>query len=111
MAKVLLLSPPYLDIYGNFKNAAGRYFPLGIGYIASYLIKYGGHEVRLYEPEAQGLTVSGIAEIIKDYNPDIVGITCSTANFTRAIELAKLCRDKSKAKIIMGGVHVSAIPE
>ena len=111
MAKVLLLSPPYLDIYGNFKNAAGRYFPLGVGYIASYLIKYGGHEVRLYEPEAQRLTISSIANIVKNYSPDIVGITCSTANFTRAIELAKLCRSNSKAKIILGGVHVSAIPE
>ena len=111
MAKVLLLSPSYLDIYGNLKNAAGRYFPLGIGYIASYLIKYGGHEVQLYEPEAQGLTIHSITKIIETFNPDIVGITCSTANFTQAIELAKLCRSNSRAKIILGGVHVSAIPE
>ncbi|MBU0533495.1 MAG: B12-binding domain-containing radical SAM protein [Candidatus Omnitrophica bacterium] len=111
MAKVLLLSPLYIDIYGSLKSAAGRYFPLGIGYIASYLIKYGGHEVRLYEPEAQKLTIRDIKEIIKSFKPDIVGITCSTANFTRAIELAKLCRANSAAKIILGGVHVSAIPE
>lgn len=111
MAKVLLLSPLYLDTYGDFKNAAGRYFPLGLGYIASYLIKYGGHEVQIYEPEAQGLTIRSIAKIIETSNPDIVGITCSTANFTRAIELSKLCRSNSKAKVILGGVHVSAIPE
>lgn len=111
MAKVILLSPPYLDTYGDFKNAAGRYFPLGLGYIASYLIKYGCHEVQIYEPEAQGLTIRSITKIIETFDPDIVGITCSTANFTRAIELAKLCRRNSKAKIILGGVHVSAIPE
>ena len=111
MAKVFLLAPPYTDIYGDLKNVAGRYFPLGIGYIASYLIKYGGHEVRLCEPEAQGLTIRGIEEIVKSFNPDIVGITCSTANFTRAIELAKLCRINSAAKIILGGVHASSIPE
>ena len=111
MAKVLLLSPLYIDIYGSLKNAAGRYFPLGLGYIASYLIKYGGHEVRLYEPEAQGLTIRDIEEIVKSFKPDVAGITCSTANFTRAIELAKLCRANSTAKIILGGVHVSAIPE
>ena len=111
MAKVLLLSPPYLEIYGNIKNAAGRYFPLGIGYIASYLIKYGGHDVQLCEPEAQGLTISDIANNITRFKPDIVGITCSTANYSHAIDLAKLCRKYSSAKIIMGGVHASAIPE
>ena len=111
MAKVLLLSPSYISIYGNLQNAAGRYFPLGIGYIASYLAKYGGHDVRLHEPEAQGLTVSAIAQIIKTFKPDIIGLTCSTPNFTRAIELARLCRINSEAKIIIGGVHVSAIPE
>lgn len=111
MAKVLLLSPAYIDIYGSLKNAAGRYFPLGLGYIASYLIKYGGHEVRLYETEAQGLTVSSIERIIKEFKPDVVGLTCSTANFTRAIELAKLCRKICTAKIVIGGVHVSAIPD
>ena len=111
MAKVLLLSPPYIDIYGSLKNAAGRYFPLGIGYIASYLIKYGGHEVRLYESEAQGLDVSSIERIIREFKPDVVGLTCSTANFTRAIELAKLCRKICTAKIVLGGVHVSAIPD
>ncbi|MDG4476048.1 B12-binding domain-containing radical SAM protein [Thiovibrio frasassiensis] len=111
MAKILLLSPPYVELYGDLKKAAGRYFPLGLGYIASYLMKYGGHEVQLYEPEAQGLTMHRIQEVVREFQPDIVGITCSTANFTRAIEMAQLCRNNSRAKIIIGGVHVSAIPE
>lgn len=111
MAKILLLSPSYIDIYGNFKSAAGRYFPLGLGYIASYLIHYGNHDVRLYEPEAQKLSLSDITDIVNDFKPHIVGITCSTANFAQALQLAKMCRAISKAKIVMGGVHVSAIPE
>jgi anaerobic magnesium-protoporphyrin IX monomethyl ester cyclase len=111
MAKILLLSPPYIELYGKLKNAAGRYFPLGLGYIASYLIKYGEHEVQLYEPEAQGLIMDDIQKIVIEFKPDIIGITCSTANFTRAIAMAQLCRDSSGARIIFGGVHVSAIPE
>ena len=111
MAKILLLSPPYIDLYGSLRKAAGRYFPLGIGYIASYLRKYGNHTVRMYEPEAQKLSYDDIAGIVREYSPDIVGITSSTPNFSRAIDLAKICRTNSKAKIVLGGVHVSALPE
>ncbi|MBF0343772.1 MAG: cobalamin-dependent protein [Nitrospirae bacterium] len=111
MAKVLLLSPPYVDLYGDLSKAAGRYFPLGLGYIASYLRKYGSHDVSMYEPEAQGLSYSAIVSVIKQTQPDVIGITCATPNFSRAIELAKLCKGHSPAKVVMGGVHVSAIPE
>jgi anaerobic magnesium-protoporphyrin IX monomethyl ester cyclase len=111
MARVLLLSPPYLDLYGKLKAAAGRYFPLGLGYIASYLKKYGGHEVRMYEPEAQRLSGGDILKLIAEFAPDIIGITCSTPNFIRAIDLAKACKAVSSAKVVIGGVHASAIPE
>ena len=93
MAKVILLSPPYVDLYGKLSRAAGRYFPLGLAYIASYLRKYGQHDVLMYEPEAQELTYEDIARIIKSEEPDFVGLTCSTPNFHRALELARLCRE------------------
>ncbi len=111
MAKVILISPPYVDLYGKLSKAAGRYFPLGIGYIASYLRRYGGHDVRMYEPEAQGLSYADLAGIIKAFAPDVIGLTCSTPNFARALELARIGREHSAAKIVMGGVHASAVPE
>jgi anaerobic magnesium-protoporphyrin IX monomethyl ester cyclase len=111
MARVLLIAPPYLDLYGSLKTAAGRYFPLGIGYIASYLRKYGNHDVKMYEPEAQGLSYDDISDIVRAFVPDVIGITCSTPNFSRAISLARLCKATSAAKIVLGGVHASAIPD
>ena len=111
MAKVLLLSPHSSGPGTGLKNIPGRYYPFGLGYLASYLIKYGGHHVQMYDPVAQGLSIRNISEIIINFKPDIIGITCLTFNFTRAIELAKLCRLNSKAKIVLGGVHASALPE
>ncbi|MBI5191208.1 MAG: radical SAM protein [Nitrospirae bacterium] len=111
MSKVVLLAPPYLDLYGKISSAAGRYFPLGLAYIASYLRKYGGHEVWMYEPEAQGLSYDDIRGIIREKAPDVIGFTSSTPNFSRAVELARICREESKARIVLGGVHASAIPE
>ncbi len=111
MAKVLFLSPLYVDLYGDLRKAAGRYFPLGIGYIAAYLRKYGNHDVRMYEPEAQRLNHADIARIIKTFAPDVIGLTCTTPNFARAVELARICKINSGAKVVLGGVHASAMPE
>lgn len=112
MAKVLLLAPPYVDLYGGLGKAAGRYFPLGLGYIASYLKKYGGHDVALYEPEAQGLSYDDISRIVRDFRPDVVGVSCSTPNFPRGLKLATMVKAQSAdIKVVFGGVHVTAIPE
>ncbi|MCX8069945.1 MAG: B12-binding domain-containing radical SAM protein [Thermodesulfovibrionales bacterium] len=111
MAKILLLSPPYIDLYGRLSKAAGRYFPLGLGYISSYLNRYGNHEVRLYEPEAQRLSLQDIQKIVSDYKPDVVGITCSTPNFYSAIKIAEICKSELNPFVVLGGVHASAIPE
>lgn len=111
MAKIILLSPPYIDLYGKLNKAAGRYFPLGLGYIASFLRKYGSHNVQIYEPEAQSLSYADLEKIIRDNAPDVVGLTCSTPNFFRAIRLARAVKNNSEAKIIIGGVHASALPE
>lgn len=110
MAKILLLSPPYIDLYGQLEAAAGKYFPLGLGYIASYLQCYGKHEVQMYEPEAQGLSSADIMRIITSFKPDVIGLTCATPNFHRAIDLARLVRKHSSARVVLGGVHASALP-
>jgi anaerobic magnesium-protoporphyrin IX monomethyl ester cyclase len=110
LAKVILISPPYIDLYGKLSRAAGRYFPLGLGYIASYL-RRSGHTVLMYEPEAQGLTYDDLKRIIKDEAPDVIGLTCSTPNFHRALELARIGKENSCAKVVLGGVHASALPE
>ncbi|MDT8286139.1 MAG: radical SAM protein [Elusimicrobiales bacterium] len=111
MARIILISPPYVDLYGKLNRAAGRYFPLGLAYIAAYARRYGGHEVSMYEPEAQGLGYADLARIIEEGRPDIVGLTSSTPNFQRALDIARLARERSSAKVVLGGVHASALPE
>jgi radical SAM superfamily enzyme YgiQ (UPF0313 family) len=111
LAKVFFISPPYVGLYGKLSRAAGRYFPLGLGYLAAYLRHYGRHQVLLFEPEAQNLSYAGLAKILKAEAPDVVGLTCSTPNFYNALKLARIIRVNCRAKIVLGGVHASAIPE
>lgn len=111
MAKVMLISPPYIDLYGRLKWAAGRYFHLGVGYIAAYLRSQGNHTVSIYEMDSQGYSLDTIATVIKQKNPDIIGLTCATPNFIRAVELAKIAKRCSNAIVVLGGVHASALSE
>jgi len=79
--------------------------------LLSFLRQYGKHDVQIYEPEAQSLTYRDIESILTNYRPDVVGLTCSTPNYLRAIDLAKIARSCTQAKIVIGGVHASAIPD
>ncbi len=108
--RVVLISAPYMDIYGPIKTAAGIYFPLGLGYIASVL-RDGGHDVTFVDPEAHGQTYSDLERILTEIEPGLVGIGCSTPNFAVALKIAGIARKCTKAKICVGGVHVSALPK
>lgn len=108
--KVLLINAPYIDFYGPIKLAAGRYFSLGLGYIASSL-RQNGFEVLLYEPDAQRLSYDALGKIFSKEKPDAIGISSATPNFYNAVKLARLAKKNCSCKVVLGGTHVSAIPE
>ena len=108
--KVLLIKAPYMDVYGPIKLAAGNYFLLGLGYIASYLRKYG-HEVFMLDPEAQRLDREEYKRRIRKINPDLVGISATTPDFDSALKIAELVRSETDAFILLGGIHASSLPE
>jgi len=110
MLKVLLISASYIDYYGPIKFAAGRYFPLGLGYIASFL-RQKDYQVILYEPEAQNMDYRAIGKMLSEEKPDVVGISSATPNFQNAIELSRLAKSICKCTVVYGGVHASAVPE
>ena len=62
---VMLINAPYLDVYGPDKKLVDSNFPLGIGYIAAFLMK-NGHNVSLIDPEAEELTNSELRKKIRE---------------------------------------------
>ncbi|MDP2168743.1 MAG: radical SAM protein [Thermodesulfovibrionales bacterium] len=108
MKSVILISAPYRDLYGPIKAAAGYYFPLGLGYIASVLIKHG-YDVRLCEPDAQRMGYEDIERMLAHERPDIVGIGSATPNFHNAVEIARLAKAHG-AVVVLGGIHASSLP-
>ncbi len=76
--------------------------PLGLGYISSYL-KKKGHEVKIID-----FNIAHTKVDLNDYH--VIGISADTSRYLSAINLCKEAR-KTKAKIVMGGHHVTFMDE
>jgi anaerobic magnesium-protoporphyrin IX monomethyl ester cyclase len=79
------------------------HYPLGFGYMVSYCRKFGLELDCVY---AENLTD------IQRVNPDVVAFSCITENFNLCKQYAALVkRFNPKIKVLIGGVHVSAVPD
>jgi magnesium-protoporphyrin IX monomethyl ester (oxidative) cyclase len=121
-----LLIKPQKTIPKIFRGVGRIYPSIGLGYIAAVL-KKNGHEVKILDAAMEkwnqinkrddgmkfiGMKFDEIAEKIRNEKPDIVGITTLSVDAANAILIAKTVKNTDKnIKVIMGGCHVSVIPE
>jgi anaerobic magnesium-protoporphyrin IX monomethyl ester cyclase len=113
--KVLLILLPDVNVIEPFRSASKKHspmilgFPLGLGYIASYLRKHGNYEVRIFDAIQQKSTIEDILRVIRDYDPLYIGMTTYTVNIKVAVELAKnIKKNWGNSKIVIaGGPHAS----
>lgn len=111
--KVLLINPSWIQIYGSFKHllkVVSFMPPLGLIYLAAYLEKYN-YKVKVIDADAQRYTIDVILKYIKSYKPDLIGITGTTPVFNSVKTLIQSIADKFDIPIIMGGVHLTVMPE
>ncbi len=83
--------------------------PLGLLYIAAVLEK-AGHKVQIFDadPEYQ----SSMMQEIKDFNPELIGISFLTVAYERAFNLSKdLKKEMPDATFCAGGVHTTVKPQ
>jgi len=103
MVDIVLVVPPKLNM--------SIVPPLGLGYLASSL-RQEGYKVELFDFVKQRASLNDAADKIIRKNPRFVGLTVLTHYYNTAKELIKLMKQKnSKLKVIIGGVHISALPE
>jgi len=116
MPKVLLINPPFeqeeesVGKTKSIKKVLNIIPPLGIAYIAAVLEKMN-IEVKIIDC-AVGITFKELFEKVKDYSPNIVGLTSTTPAFVKTKKAAKFVRENlPEAKILIGGAHVTAFPK
>ena len=85
--------------------------PIGLMYVAAALEK-AGFEVQMLDNYLMKKPIDEIKQLVINLNPQIVGITCGSATYTRCIETAKAIKEVlPSCKIVVGGWHASYVPD
>lgn len=97
---------------GGFSRYVPLSVPIGLGYLAAYLLKYN-KRVKILDEEAVSINDALLNEYIRGLQkPYIFGISCLTAGIGRGHELARMIKSKySDSKIIFGNIHPTVLPE
>lgn len=83
-----------------------RFPPLGLAYLATILKKQDPNkQIRIFDANFED-----VYSEVKNYSPDLIGITAMTPDYGRAIDFAEKTKQDTKVPIILGGVHVTTLP-
>ena len=94
--KILLIAPPWLEIYGDYKAAAKVGLvtpPLGLAYLGGGILATGS-ECEILDMEADQLTTEGLIDHIEQNKPDLIGLTATTPIFHNTTVLAEQIKKK-----------------
>jgi len=112
--KILLVNPfgsNWIEGCRDDTRQAVRLAPMGILFIASYLIKEG-FDARIHNCNAGEKGAAELLARVAFLRPELIGFTATTSGFMdayrQASSIKKLLPD---VRIVFGGVHVSALRE
>jgi radical SAM superfamily enzyme YgiQ (UPF0313 family) len=107
--RILLIGPPWGDVYGNFKHVAkvGVFYPpLGLCYLKSPLVA-AGYDVKVLDAEASGLSLDGILSVVEGFRPDMVGIQVVSPLWGAARAIAAAVKERFAIPVVAGGAHIT----
>lgn len=111
MSEIVLINPPLWEDTGLIIRMNP---PLGILYLATILRK--NYNVKVIDMETTGHSWYNVKERLKQENPKYVFITATSLSFPSMVKTAQICKSIEgelghHIHTIIGGAHVSAIPE
>lgn len=81
--------------------------PLGLGYIATYLKKYG-YQVRILDFYIRTVTLAGLDAMLSEQSPAVVGISATTETYHCGVRIASYIKKRyPQIIVVMGGCHVT----
>ncbi len=91
----------------SLEDGLSRTPPIGLAYLATYLEKKSG----IKDTVIVDNVFEDIHERLKEENPDLIGISAMSLRYGTAIKTAREIRNYYTGQIIIGGVHISTMPE
>ena len=114
--KVLLINPPkqntiYSEVPTTVNAEINSMPPLGLLYLEAYLFARTEHRARIVDCQATGVTHEALEGIIREEDPDMVGITGHTHDLLDMLMATRTARRvKPGVQIWWGGPHVTSFP-
>src|SRR5690242_6513273 len=88
-----------------------REYPLGVGFLGT-ILKRKGHEVRVFDQNAEGASDALLLKQIAEFQPLVVGFSVITPNYpVAAAQIREVRRLYPEIAIIAGGIHATLFPE
>jgi len=116
LMKVLLTLPPLhspikANFVDSFDNESGQYPPIGLLYLAGYLLEHSQYEVHVLDPQAEKLSHEETIKRIVAIGPDVVGVHMLTFHLIDSLKMIQnIKKILPKTRIICGGPHVHIYP-
>ncbi|MDP8256581.1 MAG: radical SAM protein [Candidatus Alcyoniella australis] len=86
--------------------------PINIASIAAYIRRENDAEVELWDYAVLDHPSEDFRERMRRFKPQIVGFSCMTPLIVQGAELARIAKQEDpEVLVVVGGPHVSAIPE
>lgn len=111
--RISFLFPRWTEVFGPFSKLAKKvsgFPPLNITILAAVAEKCG-HKVQIIDGEIEGLDNQEIINRVKEFSPDLIGVTGTTPMFHLAVKLAKAIKLQMNIPIMAGGHHVTLFKE
>lgn len=101
--RIALISPMW--------KVENSYPPLGLAYIGAVLEK-DNHNVKIFDLTLEHKkSFENKMEEITAFSPEVVGISAMSHSYDNAIKIAEYLKNKTRAKIVLGGPHPTIMPE
>ncbi len=110
---IVFVNPPLSseEKMGDLAEGSSNAPPLGLCYLAA-MTRKEGYNTKIVDAEALQLNLIKTADKILKLNPKYIGLTATTISIYNAANLAVILKKHNKdLKIIIGGAHITAVPE
>ena len=117
-AKILLIHPnDQKAVYGDTLKYAACEPPFWCAVAAQFCMD-NDIDTKIYDAEAENVSIDDVAAYVVDYNPDLIGIfvtgtnlSASTQKMQGAVLTVEAIKKKKNVPVFMWGLHPSSLPQ
>lgn len=111
--KISLVFPSWCGSFGIYSRVANKiaaFPPLNLAMVAA-LARQAGWEAQIIDAEVEHLDFQQVLRRVREFNPDLIGMTATTPFFHRVEESARQLKQHLNTPIIVGGQHISILAD